>query len=71
MTKPTNKEFEIEFKKDRRYSICTCGLSARMPYCDSAHRSYNEANDTDYKSIKISVEEDVKITLSSASWTLW
>lgn len=68
MSESTN-EIEIELKKDKRYSICTCGLSARMPYCDSAHRSYNEVNGTDYKSLKIRAEEDVKITLSSATWS--
>jgi len=63
-----NNEIEIELKKGKRYSICTCGLSATMPYCDSAHRSYNEEKGTDFKSLKISTEEDVKITLSSATW---
>lgn len=67
----STKEIEIELKKDKRYSICTCGLSAKMPYCDSAHRSYNEVNGTEYKSLKISAEEDVKIRLSSAIWSSW
>ena len=29
---------KIELKKDKRYSICTCGLSNIMPYCDGNHR---------------------------------
>ena len=40
-------------KKNVKYSICSCGLSKKIPYCDNAHREFNLENSTQYKSIKI------------------
>ena len=68
MSELSVNEFIIEAKKDRKYSICSCGLSSKMPYCDSSHRLYNKEHGTDYKSIKIHTEKNVKLRLSSASW---
>jgi CDGSH-type Zn-finger protein len=68
MSEVNSNEIFIEVKKDKRYSICTCGLSAKMPYCDNAHRPHNEENGTDYKSLKIITDEDVTIRISSAGW---
>jgi len=34
MTKP----YEIDLEKDQQYYWCTCGLSAKQPFCDGAHK---------------------------------
>ena len=41
----------VELETGRPYSWCTCGLSARQPFCDASHRG------TDFASLKFTVEE--------------
>ena len=59
---------EISIKKGKRYSICTCGASAVMPFCDGKHREINKQEDCNYKSIKIISEKDTKIQVHSTAW---
>lgn len=59
---------EITVKKGKRYSICTCGASAVMPFCDGRHREVNESENCNYKSIKIISEKDTNIQVHSAAW---
>ena len=44
---------EIKLKAGKKYSICSCGLSGSLPFCDNTHREFNSANGTEYKSVKI------------------
>ena len=57
---------KIKLYKGRKYSICSCGLSKTLPFCDNEHRPYNEKNGTDYKSIKIIAEETTVVNLNSS-----
>ena len=43
----------IQLKKNMKCSICSCGMSKKLPYCDNAHRDYNKHNNTNYKSVKV------------------
>jgi len=54
--------------KGKKYSICSCGLSKDLPFCDNEHREFNERNGTDYKSVKITPQETVEIELNSSNW---
>ena len=58
----------IEAKKNVKYSICSCGLSNKLPYCDNAHRAFNKKNNTNYKSIKISLSNNSKIDINCSNW---
>jgi len=62
--------YKILLKKNIRKSICSCGLSNKMPYCDNAHRAFNEKNNCTYKSIKVISDKDVKIVLESSKWEI-
>ena len=62
--------YKILLKKNIRKSICSCGLSNKMPYCDNAHRAFNEKNNCTYKSIKVTSDKDVKIILKSSKWKI-
>ena len=59
---------KIKIHKGRKYSICSCGLSNILPFCDNAHRKYNEDNKTNYKSVKIIAEVTVMIDVNSSRW---
>ena len=53
-----NKNKIIKVKKNVKYSICSCGKSDKLPYCNNNHREYNAANNCSYKSVKISLLDD-------------
>ena len=59
---------EIKLHKGKKYSICSCGLSKVLPFCDNKHRAYNEEKGTDYKSVKIITKKTVIVDLNSSTW---
>ena len=59
---------EIKLKTGKKYSICSCGFSKVLPFCDNAHREHNSVNKTEYKSVKITSEKDTLIELTSSRW---
>ena len=59
---------KIVLEKEKKYSICSCGLSKMLPFCDNAHRLFNEKNGTNYKSVKIIPNEKIEIEVSSSTW---
>ena len=63
-----NKKIRIKIKKNVKYSICSCGYSKKLPYCDNQHRKYNQKNNTDYKSVKLFPANDVAIEVSCSRW---
>ena len=58
----------IQLKKNVKCSICSCGISKKLPYCDNSHREYNKNNHTNYKSVKIYLLDDEKIKISCSTW---
>ena len=62
--------YKILLNKNIRKSICSCGLSNKMPYCDNAHRAFNEKNNCTYKSIKVTSDKDVEIVIESSKWKI-
>ena len=59
---------EIKLKAGKRYKICSCGLSQTLSFCDNAHREFNTANNTEYKSLKITPDSDTMIEVTSKCW---
>ena len=59
---------KINLKAGKKYSICSCGLSQSMPYCDNTHREFNAKNNTEYKSVKITPDSDTEIEVASSRW---
>jgi len=59
---------EIKLKAGKKYSICSCGFSKVLPFCDNTHREHNSVNKTEYKSVKITPDEDTKIEVTSSRW---
>ena len=58
----------IKLKAGKKYSICSCGLSGILPFCDNTHREFNASNGVEYKSVKITSEKDAIIELTSNRW---
>ncbi len=58
----------IKLKSDKKYSICTCGKSKNLPYCDNEHRNLNEEKSTSYKSLKIILKSDTELELYCSNW---
>ena len=61
---------KIKLHKGKKYSICSCGLSKTLPFCDNEHRDYNDKNGTNYKSVKVISEETVSIDVNSSTWNI-
>ena len=59
---------KIKLKAGKKYSICSCGLSNSLPFCDNTHREFNAANNMDYKSVKITPEKETIIKVTSSRW---
>ena len=59
---------DIILKAGKKYSICSCGLSGSLPFCDNTHREFNAANNMEYKSVKITPEKDTIIKVTSSRW---
>ena len=60
--------YKILTKKDKQYSICSCGLSKKLPYCDNTHRKVNKEKGTCYKSIKIKLNKDNILNIRCSNW---
>jgi len=60
----------MKVKKNIKYSLCTCGLSKKLPLCDNTHREYNDENKgkISFKSIKIRSNKDVDIDIQCNNW---
>ena len=59
---------EIKLKAGKRYKICSCGFSKTLPFCNNTHREFNAANNTEYKSVKITPDSDTIIEVTSNQW---
>ena len=59
---------KIKLNAGKKYSICSCGLSNSLPYCDNKHREFNAENGTEYKSVKITPDNDTTIIVNSSRW---
>lgn len=58
---------KIKLYKGKKYSICSCGLSKNIPFCDNEHREHKK-NGTNYKSVKIITEENINLNINSSTW---
>jgi CDGSH-type Zn-finger protein len=59
---------KVELKAGKKYSFCTCGASSALPICDNSHRKKNEEEGSNNKSMKIILESDCTLWVSSGNW---
>jgi CDGSH-type Zn-finger protein len=58
----------VLLKAGKRYSLCPCGKSQALPFCDGAHKAYNEEKGANYKSLKITPDKDLELKIASTAW---
>ena len=58
----------IKVKKGTKYSICSCGKSKSLPYCDNEHREFNAKNNCSYKSVKVYLSDDNSLKIMCSNW---
>ena len=58
---------KVKLLEGKRYSFCSCGLSKNLPYCDNAHREYNEKGNR-LQILKIIPKKIRKFLVYSATW---
>lgn len=63
-------EKEINVKPGERVSICSCGYSKKLPYCDDTHIRINKEYTTSYRSIKLRIISglETEIGVDSKNW---
>ena len=59
---------KIKILTNKKYSICSCGLSKKLPFCDNTHREYNTENNSNYKSVKITSNKNIELDITSSTW---
>jgi len=58
----------IKLDKNKIYSLCSCGLSDKLPYCDNNHRDFNKKKICSYKSVKIKLTDDSNMEIKCSNW---
>jgi CDGSH-type Zn-finger protein len=56
---------KVTLEKGKLYAFCTCGHSAKQPFCDGAHRE----NAPDFKSHKFEATQDGDVWLCQCKKT--
>jgi CDGSH iron-sulfur domain-containing protein 3 len=55
----------VDLKAGQTYAWCSCGFSAKQPFCDGSHRNA----DTELKSVKYTADEDKKVAFCGCKQT--
>lgn len=50
---------DIDMIEGEIYSLCSCGKSEKLPFCDGAHKEHAP----EYKSIKVKIERAGKVRI--------
>ena len=65
-----SKDKIIKIKKNVKYSICSCGKSDKLPYCDNNHRKYGVYYCSENHIIKSKDIKNITINITDISETI-
>jgi len=60
---PQKAPYAVEVEAGQNYFWCSCGKSAKQPFCDGSHK------DTDFTPVKYTAEESKKVFLCGCKAT--
>ncbi|GET92640.1 hypothetical protein, unknown function [Leishmania tarentolae] len=66
---PNRTPCMVTLEAGTKYYWCSCGLSKKQPFCDGAHRAYNEEHKTDLKPKMFTVDTSKKYLLCRCKHT--
>ncbi|CAJ1012057.1 putative Iron-binding zinc finger CDGSH type [Leishmania naiffi] len=66
---PNRTPCMVPLEAGTKYYWCSCGLSKKQPFCDGAHRAYNEEHKTDLKPKEFTVDTSKKYLLCRCKHT--
>lgn len=66
---PQKRPFHQNLEEGKEYFWCSCGLSARGPFCDGAHVPYNKKHNTDMQPVAFKAEKTKKYLLCGCKHT--
>ena len=60
---PQRAPYKVKVEKGKTYFWCSCGLSAKQPFCDSSHKG------STFKPIKKIFKEDTNVAWCACKFT--
>lgn len=58
----------ISLQAGQKCSLCTCGESRTLPYCDDTHKKVNAEKGTSYRPLKIWPKTEVELEVDCGNW---
>ncbi len=58
-----NKPIKTTLEKDKTYAYCTCGRSAKQPFCDGSHKG------TTFTPLRFTAQADKEVWLCTCKQT--
>ncbi len=58
----------ILVKAGQKCSLCTCGTSKALPYCDDSHKKLNDETGSSFRPVKVWPEKDVELKVWCGKW---
>lgn len=66
---PQKRPYHANLEAGKQYYWCSCGLSSKQPFCDGAHKKFNEKHNTDMQPVAFTVEKSKKALLCGCKHT--
>lgn len=63
------KPYHQQLEAGKEYKWCSCGLSAKQPFCDGAHNAFNEKHNLNLQPVTFTAEKTKKHLLCGCKHT--
>ncbi|KEG07028.1 glutamate synthase domain protein [Trypanosoma grayi] len=66
---PQKFPYHVKLEEGKSYYWCACGLSKKQPFCDGAHKAYNEEHGTQLGPVQLTAPKTKKYLLCGCKHT--
>lgn len=66
---PQKRPYIVSLEAHKSYCWCSCGLSTTQPFCNGAHKAYNEKHNANLKPVQFTAEKTKKVMLCGCKHT--